>query len=72
MQTQAHAYSHVFFLFPPSPICKGFVSFRHPERGSWLMEALCQVFMKHAHKLELESLMKMVSQEFCGVGHLNL
>ncbi|XP_042874475.1 caspase-1-like isoform X2 [Penaeus japonicus] len=41
---------------------EGFVSFRHPERGSWLMEALCQVFMKHAHKLELESLMKMVSR----------
>lgn len=25
------------------------------------MEAICQVFMKHAHKMELESLMKMVS-----------
>nr|XP_027232060.1 caspase-1-like isoform X2 [Penaeus vannamei] len=41
---------------------EGFVSFRHPERGSWLMEAICQVFMKHAHKMELESLMKMVSR----------
>ncbi|XP_047479140.1 uncharacterized protein LOC125032144 [Penaeus chinensis] len=41
---------------------EGFVSFRHPERGSWLMEAICQVFMKHAHNLELESLMKMVSR----------
>lgn len=41
---------------------EGFVSFRHPNRGSWLMEAICHVFMNNAHNSELESLMKMVSR----------
>ncbi|KAK3852619.1 hypothetical protein Pcinc_040804 [Petrolisthes cinctipes] len=41
---------------------EGFVSFRHPERGSWLMEALCQIFMNHACTEDLDSLMKRVSR----------
>nr|XP_053629348.1 LOW QUALITY PROTEIN: uncharacterized protein LOC128686445 [Cherax quadricarinatus] len=42
---------------------EGFVSFRHPERGSWLMEAICDVFMNHSCDKELETLMKMVSRK---------
>ncbi|XP_045105932.1 cell death protein 3-like isoform X2 [Portunus trituberculatus] len=41
----------------------GFVSFRHPESGSWLVEAICKVFMKDACDTELEHLMKKVSRE---------
>ncbi|XP_045592525.1 caspase Dronc isoform X2 [Procambarus clarkii] len=41
---------------------EGFVSFRHPKRGSWLMEAICFVFMNNACDHELDSLMKMVSR----------
>lgn len=41
---------------------RGFVSFRHPERGSWLVEAICEVFMKDACNTELETLMKKVSR----------
>ncbi|XP_063888732.1 uncharacterized protein LOC135115726 isoform X3 [Scylla paramamosain] len=40
----------------------GFVSFRHPESGSWLVEAICEVFMKDACDTELEHLMKKVSR----------
>ena len=40
----------------------GFASVRHPERGTWLMEALCSVFWKHAREVELEQLMKMVDR----------
>ncbi|KAK7080920.1 hypothetical protein SK128_000721 [Halocaridina rubra] len=41
---------------------EGFESFRSPQRGSWLMEAICMVFMEHAHDKELETLMKKVSR----------
>ncbi|XP_064077421.1 uncharacterized protein LOC135195033 isoform X3 [Macrobrachium nipponense] len=45
---------------------EGFASFRHPERGSWLMEAICNVFMKYSHNEELDSLMKRVSRQVRG------
>ncbi|XP_068210216.1 caspase-3-like [Palaemon carinicauda] len=45
---------------------EGFASFRHPERGSWLMEAICNVFMRYSHLEELDSLMKRVSRQVRG------
>ncbi|KAG7167939.1 caspase-2-like [Homarus americanus] len=41
---------------------EGFVSFRHPKLGSWLMEAICHVFMNHACNEDLDALMKKVSR----------
>ncbi|KAG0718462.1 Caspase-9 [Chionoecetes opilio] len=41
----------------------GFVSFRSPESGSWLVEAICKVFMRDACDTELEHLMKNVSRQ---------
>ncbi|CAL4169370.1 unnamed protein product, partial [Meganyctiphanes norvegica] len=41
---------------------EGYVSYRHPHRGSWLAEAICDIFMNHAYNLDIDTLMKKVSQ----------
>ena len=53
-----HTHTHTNASVVPVP--SGFVSFRHPENGSWLVEAICKVFMIDACNVELEHLMKKV------------
>ncbi|KAF2903100.1 hypothetical protein ILUMI_03088 [Ignelater luminosus] len=56
-------------LVVPRPICDmlvaystipGFASHRDPKNGTWYIQAICKVFMEHAHDTDVESLLKMV------------
>ncbi|GAB0087542.1 hypothetical protein DMENIID0001_018590 [Sergentomyia squamirostris] len=39
---------------------KGFESHRNTERGSWYIQALCQIWAENAHDTDVETMMKMV------------
>ncbi|CAL4100584.1 unnamed protein product [Meganyctiphanes norvegica] len=52
-------YTDMFIIYST---VEGYVSFRHPQRGSWLIEAICDIFMKNAYGMDLDALMKKVSQ----------
>ncbi|CAL4087714.1 unnamed protein product, partial [Meganyctiphanes norvegica] len=54
------SYTDMFIIFST---IEGFVSFRHPEHGSWLIESICDIFMKNAFEMNLNDLMMMVSQK---------
>ena len=41
---------------------RGYVSWRHSERGSWYIETLCQVFMNHSHEASLRRMLDMISE----------
>lgn len=38
----------------------GFASHRNVLHGTWYIQAICKVFMEHAHDTDVESLLKMV------------
>ncbi|PSN36008.1 hypothetical protein C0J52_19998 [Blattella germanica] len=40
----------------------GFISHRDMYRGTWYIEAICDVFMENAHRMDLERMMKLVSR----------
>jgi len=41
----------------------GHYSWRHPERGSWFIQAICKVFNDHAYDMDLQALFTMVARE---------
>ncbi|OXA60052.1 caspase-1 isoform X2 [Folsomia candida] len=41
----------------------GHYSWRHPERGSWFIQAVCKVFNKSAYEMELQQLFTTVARE---------
>ena len=41
---------------------RGYVSWRHSERGSWYIETLCEVFMNHSHEASLRRMLDMISE----------
>ncbi len=43
------------------PTQKGFIAYRKPEIGSWYMNAIVQVFSKHAHDTDLCAMLNMVN-----------
>ncbi|XP_018007530.1 uncharacterized protein LOC108665303 [Hyalella azteca] len=53
-------HSDQFCLYP---CIEGYVSLRDPDRGTWLIEALCKVFMNHACDKDLNKLVQLVSKE---------
>ncbi|XP_072943375.1 caspase Dronc-like isoform X2 [Epargyreus clarus] len=40
----------------------GFVSYRDPEKGSWYIQALCEVFAARAHERHVHDLLTLVDQ----------
>ena len=44
------------------PTQKGFIAYRKPEIGSWYMNAIVQVFSKHAHDTDLCAMLNMVNE----------
>ncbi|KRT86162.1 Peptidase [Oryctes borbonicus] len=38
----------------------GFVSHRNPTLGTWYIQAICRIFMEHAHDTDVENLLKIV------------
>lgn len=40
----------------------GFVSRRDPERGSWYIQALCEVFAARAHDCHVDKLFTLVDE----------
>lgn len=44
----------------PIEFIVGFVSNRDPKYGTWYIQAICEVFMKHAHDTDIESMLKIV------------
>ncbi|KAI3386765.1 hypothetical protein SNEBB_004765 [Seison nebaliae] len=40
---------------------KHFIAYRKPERGSWYMDALIEIFSKHSHNTNLCSMLNMVN-----------
>ncbi|XP_076044408.1 caspase-2-like isoform X2 [Oratosquilla oratoria] len=53
-------YTDMFFVYST---LEGYVSYRDPDHGSWLILGICWVFMNYAYKLDLDALMKKVSRE---------
>ncbi|KAK4875468.1 hypothetical protein RN001_011890 [Aquatica leii] len=41
----------------------GFLSHRDPKTGTWYIQAICKVFMEHAHAEDVESLLKIVDNK---------
>ena len=41
---------------------RGYVSWRHSERGSWYIETLCRVFMNQSHQSSLRRMLDMISE----------
>jgi len=41
----------------------GHYSWRHPERGSWFIQAICKVFNNHAYDMDLQGLFTTVARE---------
>lgn len=39
---------------------QGFESHRNMDRGSWYIQAMCEVWAENAHDTDVESMMKMV------------
>lgn len=44
------------------PTQKGFIAYRKPEIGSWYMNAIVQIFSKHACDTDLCAMLNMVNQ----------
>jgi hypothetical protein len=44
------------------PTQRGFIAYRKPEIGSWYMNAIVQLFSKHAHDTDLCAMLNMVNQ----------
>ncbi|GJQ75906.1 cysteine-type endopeptidase [Trypoxylus dichotomus] len=40
----------------------GFVSHRDPKLGTWYIQAICKIFMEHAHDTDVENLLKIVDE----------
>jgi len=38
----------------------GYVSYRDSKTGSWFIQILCKIFMKHAHENHVQDLFNMV------------
>lgn len=55
----ARLYSDILIANSTLP---GFVSLRDPERGSWYIQALCEVFAARAHDCDVEVLFKLVDR----------
>lgn len=60
--------SQVFYHIPSLcdmligyPTQKGFIAYRKPEIGSWYMNAIVQIFSKHAHNTDLCAMLNMVN-----------
>ncbi len=43
------------------PTQKGFIAYRKPEIGSWYMNAIVQIFSKHAKDTDLCAMLNMVN-----------
>ncbi|XP_066924180.1 caspase-3-like [Clytia hemisphaerica] len=43
----------------------GFYSWRNGETGSWFIQALCKVFTKHAHTMDVVRMLTRVNAEVC-------
>jgi uncharacterized protein YejL (UPF0352 family) len=43
------------------PTQKGYIAYRKPEVGSWYMNAVVQIFSKHAHNTDLCAMLNMVN-----------
>ena len=56
-------YNDMALIFSTAP---NYVSYRHSENGSILIQNICQVFKQYAHRLDLHSLLNLVSD------HLNI
>lgn len=41
----------------------GHYSWRHPERGSWFIQAICKVFNSHGYDMNLQELFTTVARE---------
>jgi uncharacterized protein YejL (UPF0352 family) len=48
------------------PTQKGYIAYRKPEVGSWYMNAVVQVFSKHAHNTDLCAMLNMVNSLISG------
>ena len=40
----------------------GFKTHRDPDKGSWYIQKLCEVFAEHAHDTPVEDLLKMIGE----------
>ncbi|XP_047737274.1 uncharacterized protein LOC108666522 isoform X2 [Hyalella azteca] len=52
-------YSDMYSIFSTN---SGGVAYRHPRKGSLLVQAICQVFAKHAYHEDIEGLVRRVSK----------
>ncbi len=41
----------------------GFETHRDPDTGSWYVQALCEVFARHAHEDHLDDMLKMIGEK---------
>ncbi|XP_058123623.1 caspase Dronc-like [Anopheles ziemanni] len=41
----------------------GFAALRDPSTGSWFVESMCRVWAKHAHEMDVETMMKLVGKD---------
>lgn len=48
------------------PTQRGFIAYRKPEIGSWYMNAIVQVFSRHAHDTDLCAMLNMVNSMISG------
>lgn len=51
------------YLMTLKLIVSGFYSLRDPEKGSWYIQSICQVFREHAKEYHVEDMLKIVDAE---------